>query len=151
LGAGVAALGILPAFEHLPDAVVTALAISLSPAFVLSVQVALAIGAMLVPTLLIGAAFPCAVQIAVRGRERVARDVGRLYAMNTLGAIAGTVLGEAFEGRFDWRFGIEVVGQAEVDPPHAQSFQAERELRNDRPWREIDAHACVGHDIADFR
>ena len=92
LGAGVAALGILPAFERLPDAVVAALAISLSPAFVLSVQVALAIGAMLVPTLLIGAAFPCAVQIAVRGRDRVARDVGRLYAMNTLGAIAGTVL-----------------------------------------------------------
>jgi spermidine synthase len=92
LGAGVAALGILPAFEHLPDAVVTALAISLSPAFVLSVQVALAVAAMLVPTLLIGAAFPCAVQIAVRGRDRVARDVGRLYAMNTLGAIVGTVM-----------------------------------------------------------
>jgi spermidine synthase len=92
LGAGVAALGILPAFGRLPDAVVSALAISLSPAFVLFVQVALAVGAMLVPTLLIGAAFPCAVQVLVRGRERIARDVGRLYAVNTLGAIAGTVL-----------------------------------------------------------
>jgi spermidine synthase len=92
LGAGVAALGILPAFERLPDAVVGALAVSLSPAFVLSVQVALAVGAMLVPTLLIGAAFPCAVQVAVRGGERVARDVGRLYAVNTLGAILGTIV-----------------------------------------------------------
>lgn len=92
LAAGVAALGILPAFERLPDAVVSVLAISLSPAFVLSVQVALAVGAMLVPTLLIGAAFPCAVQVVVRGTERVARDVGRLYAVNTLGAIVGTVV-----------------------------------------------------------
>ena len=58
----------------------------------LSVQVALAVGAMLVPTLLIGAAFPCAVQVVVRGGERVARDVGRLYAVNTLGAIVGTVV-----------------------------------------------------------
>src|SRR4030095_11911132 len=92
LGAGVAALGILPAFGRLPDAVVGALAISLSPAFVLSVQVALALRAMLAPTLLIGAAFPCAVQVAVRGGERVARDVGRLYAVNTLGAIARTLV-----------------------------------------------------------
>jgi spermidine synthase len=92
LGAGAAALGILPAFGRMPDAVVSALGFSLSPGFVLFVQVALAVGAMLVPTLLIGAAFPCAVQVIIRGTERVARDVGRLYAVNTLGAIAGTVL-----------------------------------------------------------
>ncbi len=92
LGAGVAALGILPAFERLPDVVVRALAVSLSPAFVLSVQVGLAVTAMLAPTLLIGAAFPCAVHVAARGPEHVGVDVGRLYALNTLGAIVGTVV-----------------------------------------------------------
>jgi spermidine synthase len=93
LGVGVAALGILPVFARLPDLVVRVLAVSLDPGFVLAVQVTLAVGAMLAPTLLIGAGFPCAVQVAARGPARVGVDVGRLYAVNTLGAIVGTVLG----------------------------------------------------------
>jgi spermidine synthase len=93
LGVGVAALGILPVFERLPDAVVRALAVSLAPGFVLAVQVTLAVAAMLAPTLLIGAGFPCAVQVVARGPARVGGDVGRLYAVNTLGAILGTVVG----------------------------------------------------------
>jgi spermidine synthase len=93
LGVGVAALGILPMFERLPDLVVRALAVSLAPSFVLAVQVTLAVAAMLAPTLLIGAGFPCAVQVAARAPARVGGDVGRLYAVNTLGAIVGTVAG----------------------------------------------------------
>ncbi|MBI1962915.1 MAG: fused MFS/spermidine synthase, partial [Candidatus Rokubacteria bacterium] len=89
---GAAALLILPAFERLPAVLLHALNVSLAPGFVLAVQVALAIGAMLVPTLLIGATFPCAVRLTARSVERVGVDVGRLYALNTLGAIAGTVL-----------------------------------------------------------
>jgi spermidine synthase len=92
LGVGLAALGILPVFERLPDVVVRALAVSLAPGFVLLVEVALAVAAMLAPTLLIGAGFPCAVQVAARGPARIGVDVGRLYAMNTLGAIVGTVV-----------------------------------------------------------
>jgi spermidine synthase len=92
LGAGVAALAIVPLFERLPDLVVRALAVSLAPGFVVVMQVLIAVVAMLAPTLLIGAGFPCAVQAAARGTERVGLDVGRLYAGNTLGAIAGTVL-----------------------------------------------------------
>jgi spermidine synthase len=92
LGVGLAALGILPVFERLPDVVVRALAVSLAPGFVLLVEVALAVAAMLAPTLLIGAGFPCAVQVAARGPARIGSDVGRLYAMNTLGAIVGTVV-----------------------------------------------------------
>jgi spermidine synthase len=92
LGVGVTALGILPLFERLPDVVVRALTVSLAPGFVLVVEVALAVTAMLVPTLLIGAGFPCAVQLAARGPARVGVDVGRLYALNTLGAIVGTVV-----------------------------------------------------------
>jgi spermidine synthase len=92
LGVGLASLGILPVFERLPDVVVRALAVSLAPGFVLLVEVALAVAAMLAPTLLIGAGFPCAVQVAARGPARIGFDVGRLYAMNTLGAIVGTVV-----------------------------------------------------------
>ena len=92
LGVGLTALGILPVFERLPDAVIRALAVSMSPGFVLLIQVALAVAAMLAPTLLIGAGFPCAVQVVARGPARVGVDVGRLYALNTLGAIVGTVV-----------------------------------------------------------
>jgi spermidine synthase len=92
LGVGVAALATLPLFERLPDLVIRALSVSLSPAFVLLVEVTLAVAAMLAPTLLIGAGFPCAVQVAARNPGRVAGDVGRLYAINTLGAIGGTVV-----------------------------------------------------------
>lgn len=92
LGIGAAALAVLPAFEHLPDLVLRLLAISLSPGFVLVVQVGLATAAMAVPTLLIGASFPCAVQVAARDLARVGGDVGRLYAVNTLGAIVGVVI-----------------------------------------------------------
>ena len=92
LGAGAAALVILPVFGRLPDLVVRALAVSLAPGFVVLVQVVIAVAAMLAPTLLIGAGFPCAVQAAARGTGRVGLDVGRLYAGNTLGAIAGTIV-----------------------------------------------------------
>jgi spermidine synthase len=92
LGAGATALVILPLFERLPDVVVGALSVSLAPAFVLVVEIVLAVAAMLAPTLVIGAGFPCAVQVAARGTRQVALDVGRLYAANTLGAIVGTVV-----------------------------------------------------------
>ncbi len=90
LGIGLSALLILPAFEKMPDLLLRAFTVSLAPDFVLIVQVLLSIAAMLVPTLLIGASFPCAVQVAARGVDRVGLDVGRIYAVNTLGAIAGT-------------------------------------------------------------
>ena len=93
LGVGVAALATLPLFERVPDIGLRALSVSTSPEFVLLVEVALVVAATLVPTLLIGAGFPCAVQVAARrDLGRVGGDVGRLYAINTLGAIAGTVV-----------------------------------------------------------
>lgn len=91
LGIGLAALLILPAFEKMPDLLLQAFTVSLAPDFVLIVQILMSIAAMIVPTLLIGASFPCAVKIAARGMDRVGRDVGRIYAVNTLGAIVGTV------------------------------------------------------------
>jgi predicted membrane-bound spermidine synthase len=46
---------------------------------------------VLVPTLLLGAAFPLAVRLGVDAR-RAGRDVGALVALNTLGGIVGTLL-----------------------------------------------------------
>ena len=45
---------------------------------------------MLIPTFLMGGAFPSAVKICVRDLERVGQSVGNVYAVNTLGAIIGS-------------------------------------------------------------
>jgi predicted membrane-bound spermidine synthase len=46
---------------------------------------------VLAPTILLGAAFPAVLRIAV-GDQRVGREVGAVLACNTLGGIAGTLL-----------------------------------------------------------
>jgi spermidine synthase len=50
-----------------------------------------AIGVVFVPTILLGAAFPVALQLTV-GPERMGRDVGAVVALNTAGGIVGTLL-----------------------------------------------------------
>lgn len=50
-----------------------------------------AMSMVLLPTVLLGAAFPLAVRLAVDGR-RVGRDVGTVVALNTLGGILGVGL-----------------------------------------------------------
>jgi spermidine synthase len=50
-----------------------------------------AIGVVFVPTILLGAAFPVALQLAA-DPERPGRDVGAVLALNTVGGIAGTLL-----------------------------------------------------------
>jgi spermidine synthase len=47
---------------------------------------------MLVPAILIGATFPLVGQIAARGFETTGSVVGRVYAVNTLGNVAGALL-----------------------------------------------------------
>jgi len=46
-----------------------------------------------VPTLLMGMAFPIVARVVVSSRSSLGADIGRLYAINTLGAIAGSFLG----------------------------------------------------------
>ena len=48
---------------------------------------------MFVPTLLMGATFPLVTRIYVHGMKRLSSSIGRLYAMNTVGAILGSFLG----------------------------------------------------------
>lgn len=49
------------------------------------------VGVVFVPTVLLGAAFPAALQLTAR-RERTGRDVGVVLALNTAGGIAGTLV-----------------------------------------------------------
>jgi spermidine synthase len=92
LGIGLGALLLMPLFEKLPEFFLTAFRFSSSPGSIRTVQFLISFVAMLLPTLFMGATFPCAVQIAARGVHRVGYDVGTVYAVNTAGAIAGTVL-----------------------------------------------------------
>jgi spermidine synthase len=93
LQAGIAAavIVILVLFERMPELFLAALRRSDSPAFVQVVQFLVSAVSLLPSTLLIGATFPCAVAMVAR-MARVGEDVGRLYAVNTVGAIAGALL-----------------------------------------------------------
>jgi spermidine synthase len=63
-----------------------------APGFVEAVQVAVSVSVMLLPTFLIGATFPCAVAVVAPAPARIGREVGTVYAVNTVGAIVGTVI-----------------------------------------------------------
>jgi spermidine synthase len=89
---GLATLAILLIFERAPDLFLLGVRWSDSPGFVQCVQVVVSACALLLATLPIGATFPCGVAVVVSDAGRAGRDVGHLYALNTLGAIAGTVL-----------------------------------------------------------
>jgi spermidine synthase len=89
---GLAALALL-GFERLPDFLLAGLRWSAEPGWVALLQLALSAGALLPAMLFIGASFPCALSATVVGGSRVGRQVGRLYAANTVGAVAGVILG----------------------------------------------------------
>jgi spermidine synthase len=76
----------------MPDLFLAAVRWSDSPSFVQLIQILVSAGSLLPSTLLIGATFPCAVAVAARATVPVGEQVGRVYAANTLGAIAGTTL-----------------------------------------------------------
>jgi spermidine synthase len=90
VGIGLAVMLTSLAFERIPELFLLALRWSDSPSFVQLTQFVVSASALLPSTLLIGATFPCAVAI-VAGPSQVGRDVGQVYAANTVGAIIGTV------------------------------------------------------------
>jgi len=92
LGIGLGALLLMPLFEKMPEFFLAAFRLSSSPAFIRTAQFIISFVAMLLPTLFMGATFPCAAQIAARGAHRVGYDVGTVYSVNTAGAIGGTVV-----------------------------------------------------------
>jgi spermidine synthase len=92
LGIGLTALAVTPFFDRMPEVFLWAFQISQSPSFMKALQFTMSAIAMFLPTLFMGATFPCVAQIASRELDRVGQDVGRVYFFNTGGAIAGTVL-----------------------------------------------------------
>jgi spermidine synthase len=90
---GFSALGLVPVFGWMPDLVLAILKQTTPTAGgALLSQFALSLIVMIVPTTLIGAAFPCAMQICARALLRLGHDVGRVYTVNTIGTIAGALL-----------------------------------------------------------
>ncbi|HEY3450230.1 MAG TPA: fused MFS/spermidine synthase [Myxococcales bacterium] len=63
-----------------------------SPLVVLAVQLPLSGLVLLVPTTLMGTTLPLLSRLAVRSTDSRAQDVGTLYAVNTLGSVAGAVV-----------------------------------------------------------
>jgi spermidine synthase len=97
LGVGVFAALALLGFERMPDLLLTGLRWSAAPGWVALLQILVSAVALLPATLFIGASFPCALAaMAVGGapmRQEIGRQVGHLYAANTVGAVAGVILG----------------------------------------------------------
>jgi spermidine synthase len=80
-------------FDQLPAFFLTVLRGSGGdPTLVQLTQIAMSVLALFPTTLLIGATFPCAVAVAAHDPGRVGRDVGNVYAVNTVGAIVGAIL-----------------------------------------------------------
>ncbi|MEK7204192.1 MAG: fused MFS/spermidine synthase, partial [candidate division NC10 bacterium] len=92
LGIGLTALAVTPFFDRMPEVFLWVFRISQSPGFMKVLQFTISALAMFLPTLFMGATFPCVAQIASREIQRVGQDVGRIYFINTGGAIAGTML-----------------------------------------------------------
>jgi spermidine synthase len=88
LAIGVCAILVLYVFAKLPTLLENLAATDTFGRLVFAEFFAAAV-TMLVPTLLMGATFPAAARIYGAGTEAVGRRVGRLYALNTVGAALG--------------------------------------------------------------
>ena len=87
-----ATAGAMLIYERLPALFLRGYEYSTAPAAIALTQLGVSVAALLLATLFIGATFPCAVSAAARGEGRAGEDVGRTYAVNTLGAIVGSAL-----------------------------------------------------------
>jgi spermidine synthase len=91
-GIGLAVALVALGFERFPALFLLALEQSQSIGFVQTLQIVMSSLALLVPALLIGATFPCALSVCASAVARAGADTGRLYGLNTLGAIIGATL-----------------------------------------------------------
>ena len=93
LAIGISALALVPTFERMPDLVLALLKrFSPSAGGALLTQFGISFLCMILPTMLMGAAFPCAVQVCSRDLSRLGRDIGQVYSVNTVGTIVGALL-----------------------------------------------------------
>jgi spermidine synthase len=94
LGVGAAALSTIPLFEKLP-LIFIRLHAGFGDSFplFLAIQVAVSFFVMFPSTLLFGMTFPLVVRLFTQNLYTVGSSVGTVYAVNTLGAIAGAFAG----------------------------------------------------------
>jgi spermidine synthase len=94
IGIAASSLGVAPFIGNLPFWTTSLIAQFSGSFWVLqAAEFGLILLIMLVPTTLMGAAFPVAARIIVRSREEIGKSVGSVYAYNTFGAIIGSFLG----------------------------------------------------------
>jgi spermidine synthase len=89
IAAALLSLVVLALFDRLPDVFLLGFSISRAPEFIVALQIVLSIAVMILPTFCLGAALPCAIHLLCRQLSSVGLSVGRVYAYNTTGAIAG--------------------------------------------------------------
>ncbi len=93
LAIGLSAMAALPLFGQMPVWVVDIVCgHSGSFATLQTIEFGLVLLVMMVPTTLMGAAFPLVSRACATGCDRVGHAVGGVYAANTVGAIAGAFL-----------------------------------------------------------
>lgn len=85
---------VFSALSHVYVALARGLELGFYPLSV--VRFVLSFAVLLVPTTLMGGTLPVIVKYFTRRGDRVGWDVGRVYAVNTLGAVVGTVLAGFF-------------------------------------------------------
>ena len=94
LGVGAAALSTIPLFEELPLIFIRIHAgFGDSFPLFLAIQVAVSFLVMFPSTLLFGMTFPLVVRLFTQNIYKIGSSVGTIYAVNTLGAIAGAFAG----------------------------------------------------------
>jgi spermidine synthase len=94
LGIAAAALvyaGLMEAYPHLYIPI--ARSVGENPVALTAIRVSFAAAAIIVPTTLMGGTLPVLVKFATAGSARLSRQLSFLYAVNTLGAVAGTLAG----------------------------------------------------------
>jgi spermidine synthase len=92
LGIGLAGFALMPLLGHMAPLVAAKFTTpERSFAGLQALEFAVVFGLVLVPTALMGAAFPLAASIYAQGIARIGRQIGMLYAANTLGAITGVL------------------------------------------------------------
>ncbi len=94
LAIGFSALLAVPVFGRLP-LFITGLVLRFAGSFwsLQLIEFELIFLLMLVPTIMMGGAFPLAGSLYVRGMEKIGGSVGKVYAANTLGSILGSFAG----------------------------------------------------------
>jgi spermidine synthase len=123
----------------------------LNPWFGFQLDLLRAIWAILPPTLFWGASFPLALAAAALRGKDPGRFVGRIYAANTLGAIAGALgfslwlvpwLGT--QGAERLLIGLALAAAAIAFSPSILAFFKSRPIELTKPWRPIAAAVSAG-------